>query len=78
MFRFFVDRLQVHLLASRTRKHSPELEPNEQAAEREYEAEDPKHERSAHRSDRAEDGGRCREDAGSNDTTDARRLRVCG
>ena len=45
-----VHSLEVDLLASRTREHGAKLQPDEQAAERQDEAEEPQHERSAYRS----------------------------
>ena len=44
-----VHRLQIDLLASRPRNHGAELEPDEETAEGQDEAEDPEHQRSADR-----------------------------
>lgn len=66
-----VHDLEVDLLAAGTRVHGAELEPDKEAAEGKEEAEDPEHERCAYRADRAENGGRGREDSGANDTPDA-------
>lgn len=38
-----VHRLQIHLLATRSREHGAEFEPDEKAAEREHETKHPEH-----------------------------------
>lgn len=41
MARSLIRRLEVNLLTSASREHAPQFEPDEQAAEREEEAENP-------------------------------------
>ena len=66
-----VHGLEVDLLASRTREHGAKLEPDEETAEGENEAEDPEHQGRADGPDRPEDGGGRGEDARADDTSDA-------
>ena len=48
----FIHRFEVDLLAAGAGEHGAELEPDEEAAEGEDEAEDPEHEGSTNRPDR--------------------------
>ena len=68
-----VHGLEIDLLASRTREHGAKLEPDEETAEGEDEAEDPEHQGRADGPDRPEDGRGCGEDARADDTSDAKR-----
>ena len=66
-----VHGLEIDLLASRPRKHGAKLEPDEETAEGEDEAEDPEHQGRADGPDGPEDGGGCGEDARADDTPNA-------
>ena len=69
--RLAIDALEIDLLAARARPHRAELEPDEEPAEGEQEAEHPEHERRADAPDGPQDRGRRREDARPDDPPDA-------
>ncbi len=68
-----VNSFQINLLSSTAGEHCSILEPDEQTAKREHEAENPEHQRCADRAHRAEDGGRCGQDTSTDDAADTDR-----